>query len=131
MKNSVSKFIAVATVAVMSLAMAAPAVAQEGTFTVKKSVAVSSVVLPPGTYVFKQLGSNGVVEVSEVNGRNIGMFLTAPATRTSALEATVLTLKNQRVESVHFADSDTSMQFLYTLAKDSAANKTANSVNGF
>lgn len=115
----------------MSLTMAAPAFAQEGTFTVKKSVVISSVVLPPGTYVFKQLGSNGVVEVSEVNGRNIGMFLTAPATRTSDLEATVLTLKHQRVESIHFADSDTSMQFLYSPAKESAPDKTADSVNGF
>jgi hypothetical protein len=45
------------------------------------------------------------------------------------LESTVLTLKNQRVESVHFADSDVSLQFLYS-AKNLARNKTASVTNG-
>lgn len=129
MKNSALKFAAVIAVALMSMVMAAPAVAQEGTFTVKQSVSVSSIVLAPGTYVFRQLGLDGVIEISEVNGRNLGIFLTAPSTRTSDLESTVLTLKHQRVESVHFADSDVNLQFLYS-AKDSDRNKTASVSNG-
>jgi hypothetical protein len=129
MKNSALKFAAVISVVLMSMVMAAPAVAQEGTFTVKQSVSVSSIVLPPGTYVFRQIGLDGVIEISEVNGRNLGMFLTEPSTRTSNLESTVLTLKDQRVESVHFADSDVNLQFLYS-AKNSARNKTANVSNG-
>jgi hypothetical protein len=100
---------------VMTVALAAPAMAEEGTFTMKESVALPNAVLAPGTYTFKQLGTS-VIEVSDVNGRNICILLTVASSSErngETTSTTVLKVRKQRVESIHFADSDLDMLLLY------------------
>jgi len=124
-KNRVSMFATVIAGFVMTLALAAPAMAEVGTFNVKETVALPNAVLAPGTYTFKQLTSD-VIEVSDVNGHNICMLLTIASSyekRGETTSATVLKMKNQRVESIHFADSDMDMLFLYPAKAESAKNK--------
>jgi hypothetical protein len=129
-KNRISIFATVIAGCLMTLAMAAPAMAQEGIFTVKETVTVPGAVLTPGTYTFKLLRNPGLVEVSEISGRKVALCLTSPQSHEGNTDVSELMLKQNRVESVHFADSDLDLQFLYPSVKETAKNKVQAHVTG-
>ena len=122
-KNIASKICAAAVSFLVALAMSTPAVAAEGTFTVKQSVAIPHAVLAPGTYTFKQIGTMGAIAVSDLDGHRIAMFLTFPGSHDGNSDKTAITLKDQRVQSIHFAASDIDLEFPYSANSESTSAK--------